>query len=170
MFKKSEIIFGIFVGLAIFGVYSKESEATHTTRNSGSNINSGSIAPEFIDTSNSSITKRGQLLDGLQNVFLASATLRAVLTSTNGITVRMATATTINTNSVNGLTISFASTTQQGNEFNGANQLLRADGNGFANNADISPSSVTKAGNLLDYTSDLKVSSFIAGCKFSHIT
>ena len=143
----------LFFGIISFG------HATDRYGRNGSNITSGSIDPAFIDTSNSSITKRGQLNNGQETLTVSSFNVRAVMTSTNGITVGGSTLTTVNTNSVNSLTISLASTTQQGNAFNGANQLIQADGSGLVNNDDLSNSSITKRGQLLDGLQNLQVSS-----------
>lgn len=52
-----------------------------------------------------------------------------------------------------------SSVTKQGNTFNGANQLIQADGNGLVNNSDLDTSSITKRGQLRDGLEVLTLSS-----------
>lgn len=100
----NKILFAIFFSLCSLLIYSfmehylKMAEASHLATMSGDNINSGSVDPEFIDTSNSSITKRGQLTDGTQDIRIGSGTFTRVVTSSSGFTGGQSTFTGVQVN------------------------------------------------------------------------
>jgi len=164
--------------------------ATHLFRNSAANLNTGILPNERLDSSSvtlqantfnganqllqadgngliddadvdpSSVTKRGQLTDGLQIITLSSATSYGTLTSSTGFVGVGSTLTALNATNLTLGTIPNArqnssSVTLQANAFNGASQLLQTGSDGFIEDADVDPSSVTKQGNAFNGASQL---------------